>query len=146
MAYSATISQLGGIITFTDTSTISGSLVSRILIIKDPNDVVLATINMGVVLIATYTITSDQYLKFVETIVDGSGSHTVEEDYMSVYFYVTQFLAIMKQLGCCRNTPVFNQLNEAGNYYDAANDYALTVDGGILANLNIIAANKVLNG
>ena len=146
MAYSATISQLGGVITFTDTSTISGSLVSRVLVIKDPNDVVLATINMGAVLVATYTITSDQYLKFIETIVDGSGSHVVEEDYMSVYFYTTQFLVIMKQLNCCRNKLVFNQLNEAGNYYDAANDYALTVGGGVLANLNIIAANRVLNG
>jgi hypothetical protein len=102
MAYSATVTQSadGTVLTFTDTSTLSGSLVSRTLVISDQNGVVLDTVNMGASLIATYTISADGYFVFTETIIDGSGSRPVIVKYLSTAFYEITFANTISLSGC----------------------------------------------
>jgi len=144
--YTGVVSQAtSGLLTYTDTSVPNGTVTSRVLVITDPNGVVLANITMGASLTATYNVTTDQFLTFTETLVDSGGSHIIIVDYLATTFYIQQFLAVMKAIGCSCNSSVDKKLNEAGNYFDAANDYAMFTGYGALASANIIAANTIIN-
>lgn len=148
MAYSATVSQSGDgkTLTFTDTSTISGSLVSKVLVITDANGATLDTVSMGALTTATYAITADAYFTFTMTLIDGAGTHVVVENWLSVRFYINMYLKTLKGLGCgCGTTALRTKLQCAGQYYDAANDYAIFQGYGILSDTNIKRANAILN-
>lgn len=145
MAYSATVTQSanGTTLTITDTSTLSGSLVSRNLIITDQNGDVLDTVNMGANPIATYTISKDGYFASTITLVDGAGSHTIIVNYLSTAFYEITFANTISLSGCsCAS------IDYADNSYllmQAAIRFALG-GFGVAAYNNIIAANILISG
>lgn len=144
--YTGSVSQAtSGLLTYTDTSSPNGTVTARTLVITDPNMIVLATITMGSLLTTTFNVTTDQYLTFTETLTDNGGPHTITVGYLAVTFYIQQFLVVMKSIGCSCDCSSYKKLNEAGNYFDAANDYAVFIGYGILANTNIIAANTIIN-
>jgi len=146
MAYSGNVTQVAGVLTFHDTSTISAPLTSKVLVVQDANGTTLATITMGSLTTATYTITSDQWLNFVMTLVDAAGSHIVDVAYLSVYFYWQSKLNLTKALGCgCYSEKTYCKINQANEFLETAEWYAPLVGYGILANTNIIAANTVIN-
>lgn len=88
----------GSPLTFSDSSTGVGTLVSRVLVITDSNSVVLATINMGSTLTATHDITADIYATFTETIIDNTGTYVLVINYASVQFYNLAQAALAAQL------------------------------------------------
>lgn len=81
----------GTVLTFTDTTTGIGALTSRTLQIFDPNSLLLDTVDMGASLTDTYDITQDQWLSFVETIVDNTGTYILTVNYLSTTFYQNAF-------------------------------------------------------
>jgi len=91
----------GTVLTFTDQSTGVSTLVSRILVIYNSDGDVLTTINMGNTLIATYEITADGYFTFVETIVDNTGTYTLNISYLSTTFYEITYAPLANKLDCC---------------------------------------------
>lgn len=146
MAYSATVvaDPSGSPLTFTDTSTISGSLVTKILVITDANGVVLATISMGALTTVTYGITADQYLTFTMTLTDSSGAHIVTVNFLSTTFYEIAFVNVIAQQGCSCNCSYDSNINRAQNFKFAA-DYFALYGLGVAANNNILAANTFIN-
>jgi len=145
MAYSATVTQSadGTSLTFTDTSTLSGGLVSRSLVITDQNGDVLDTVNMGSALIATYIIDADGYFTFTETLIDGTGPHTVVINYLSTAFYEIAFANTISLSGCsCAPCDYADN-----SYYlmQAAIRFALG-GFGVAAATNITAANILISG
>lgn len=145
MAYSGNVTQNGGNLIFTDTSTISAPLTSKVLVIQDANGVTLSTINLGSLTTATYTISSDQWLNFVMTLTDNLGVHIVDVAYLSIYFYMQVFLNATKQNCCCLSDSQYAKINKSTWMLDDAVWYAPLVGYGILANTNIIAANSLIN-
>lgn len=131
-------------LTFTDTSTGVTGLISRTLVITDPTGLVLQTINMGVTLTATYAVTSDQYLTFTETIVDGSGTTIGVKSYVCTAFYDYLYPTLIAAITCENDTygQIFN-LSKAELYKSAAitnGEFGL----GVSANALIIQANFFL--
>ncbi len=114
-------------LTYTDTSTGVGTVISRTLVITDPNGVVLDTISMGSFLTAEYGVTSDQYLTFTETLVDNTGTYTHELNYLSTAFYDYQYpQTILDIYSVCSDTfGVLQNLSNSQLYYEAAEDAAL---------------------
>lgn len=131
-------------LTFTDTTTGVTGLVSRTLVITNPNNVILATINMGATLVATYPITSDQYLIFTETIVDNSGTSVGTVKYLSVVFYEYLFPQLVAAItsDCDTFGQIYN-LSRAELYKDAAVDMG-TFSQAVASNALIIQANFYL--
>ncbi len=132
---------------FTDTTTGVGTLVSRILNIADVNGNVIATINMGSSLTATFQILSDAYYSFTETITDNTGTYTgtINNVYTAFYDYI--YSQVIAQLGCSCDCG-----SEDIRYYDIAQMYknaaiadALT-GSGIAAQNNITMANNLISG
>lgn len=74
-------------LTYTDESTGIGTVTNRVLKIYDANGEELTSIIMGGVT-ATYLISKDRYLKFIETISIQAGADVVVTvNYMSKQFY-----------------------------------------------------------
>lgn len=132
----------GNVLTFTDTSTGVGSLTSRTLVIFDPNGSVLANINMGSSLTATYDIVIDGWFSFVETIVDNTGTYVLTVNYLSAAFYQNAFANAVAAQNCpsCDYFNVFFNLNRSQDSYAAAVRFFI---GGfaIAAQTNILQAN-----
>jgi hypothetical protein len=144
MAYSATVTQSanGTVLTFTDTSTLSGSLVSRNLTITDQNGTVLDTVNMGSATVATYGIAGDGYFVFTEILVDGAGSHTITVNYLSTAFYEITFANTIAQLLPCS---ICDYADQSYLFMQAAIRFALGGFGNAAYN-NITLANKLISG
>jgi hypothetical protein len=130
-------------LTFTDTGTGYGTLVSRTLVIKDPLGNVLATINMGAALTYLYVITVDQYVSFNLTVIDNTGTYTCQVNYLAQGFYTVSYLALIAQSGCGCNGNLCN-VDIAERFLAAANRFAVA-GLGVAANNNIIAANIYIN-
>lgn len=146
MAYSATVTQIGTDLLFTDTSTISGSLVSKVLVISDANNVPLITVNMGSATTYNYTISADAFFIFTMTLVDGAGSHIVEKTFLSYWFFMQTFLNLVKTSCCgCLSDSLYNKVNQATWFLDEAIWYAPLTGYGIQANTAIISANTLIN-
>ena len=90
----------GTVLTFTDTTTGVGTLTSRVLVITDSNNVVVATINMGATLTATTTITKDVFYTFVEIIVDNAGTYILTITFLSTAFFEITFAPLANKLDC----------------------------------------------
>lgn len=123
---------------FTDTSTGVGTLTSRILTIYNSNNTLLATINMGATLTATYVITSDLYLSFIETIVDNAGTHVLTINYMSSTFYQIVFANAIAAL-----PTDFNCGSEALTFIDISNLYAQAAERYAISALAPAAQNAI---
>jgi hypothetical protein len=137
----------GTVMTFTDTSTGVGTLVSRILTIQNANDVVLDTIDMGASLTATYDITADAWFKFTEQIIDETGTYTLTLTYLSTAFYENTFSNTIAQLGCdcnCGNEDL--TYADKGELFKAAALRFAAGGFGVAANNNIVAANIYISG
>lgn len=137
----------GSTLLFTDTSSGVVDLVSRILTIQNSNDVVLDTIDMGDSLTASYDITADQWLKFSEQVIDGSGTYTLTLTYLSTAFYENTFSNTIAQLGCdcnCGNEDL--TYADKGELFKAAALRFAAGGFGVAANNNIVAANIYITG
>lgn len=149
VVFSANVTQAadGSPLTFTDTSTGVTGLVSRTLNIYDSDDELLTSINMGVSLTAEYAITTDQYLSFVEVIVDGSGTTTGTVNFLSTAFYEIAFAnaiaALPADFNCGSNTLTY--IDIADLYKQAAERYALSALAPAAQNA-INAANYYITG
>ena len=152
--YSATVSQgvpSNGIapLTYTDNSTGIVGLVSRILNVYDPNDVLLFTVNMGSNPVAVVNITADGYFSFQLTTVDGGGTHGptgCTTNFVSTSFYISVFPAEIANI----STYCGNQTGQILNYSNAQNNRYAAVDAGVfgqgvLAQGLIVYANFLLN-
>lgn len=128
LTVTATISQSsdGTQVVFLDTTTGVVGLVSRTLSILDANGVLLQQINMGATLTATYVISTDLYLQFVEVIVDNSGTSTGQVNFLSTAFYELAFApAIAAQICPCDDLfGVLYNLNQSNLYATAAQIFA----------------------
>lgn len=115
----------GNVLTFTDTSTGVGTLVSRTLSIYDPNGNLLQTINMGVSLTTTYNITTDAYFQFVETIVDNTGTYLLTINFLSTVFYQNAFSNAIAGVTTYDSDffGIISNLNLSQDYYQAANRF-----------------------
>lgn len=129
----------GNTLTFTDTTTGVGTLVSRTLNIYNANGVLLTTINMGATLSTTYSITADQYLSFVETIIDNTGTYTGTVNIVSDGFYWVANLNMLVLFN-----PNFCNITISLAFLAAAQRYGLA-GNGIAAQANIILANYYVN-
>lgn len=125
-------------LTFTDMSTGVGTLVSRILTIYNSNAVLVTTINMGATLTATYIVTTDQYLSFVETIVDNTGTYVLTVNYLSTTFYQISFANTIAAL-----PNDFNCGSEQLTYIDISDLYAQAADRYALSALAPAAQNAI---
>ena len=136
----------GNILTFTDTSTGVGTLVSRTLNIYDANGNLLQTINMGATLAATYNITADAYFQFIETIVDNTGTYTLTINYLSTVFYQNAFSTAIAGVTTYDSDffGVVSNLNISQDYYQAANRFFIG-GFGVSANNMITQANFFVN-
>lgn len=123
---------------FADTSTGVGTLVSRILTIYNSNAVLVSTINMGATLTANYVITTDQYLSFIETIIDNTGTYVLTVNYLSTTFYQISFANAIAALPCD-----FNCGNEQLTYIDISNLYFQTAKRYALSALAPAAQNAI---
>lgn len=133
-----------GITTILFTNTTSGitGLVSKILVISNYLGVVIDTVNMGSSNVATYDVSSDQYLQFVLTIIDGSGTSIGTFDYVSTGFFDYGFSQLTASVisGCCDTFGVIFNLNRALIYKtDALNQGIFS--NGVNANNLIVQAN-----
>lgn len=79
------------VLTFTDTSTGVGTLISRTLNIYNSLGIIVDTVNMGAMLTATYSISADGYYSFVETIIDNTGTYVLTVNYVATAFYQYAF-------------------------------------------------------
>lgn len=133
-------------LTFTDTTTGVGTLVSRVLNIYDCNGVLLDTINMGAILTANYYITADMYLMFIETIVDNTGTYNGEVNFVSTSFYMSVYAPAVAavQNYCCDTFGKVSNLSNAQNNRYAAVDMAVFGQGVVAQNL-ITEANFLVN-
>jgi len=134
----------GNQLTYTDTGTY-GTVSSRILTIFDPNGTLLSTIDMGSSLTAPYTITADQYLRFICTVADDvSGSPWVTTvNYLAQGFYTVAYLnRLVQSDACCESD--FNNLDIAEKFLAAAQRFGVA-GLGIAANNEILAANIYVN-
>ncbi len=132
-------------LTFTDTSTGVGTLVSRTLVITNANGVIVDTINMGSVLTADYDISADQYLTFTETIIDNTGTYTLIVNYISTSFFEYAFANAIASITSENDTygTIYN-LSRADDYKMAAETYGL-YGIGVTANALIVQANFYVN-
>lgn len=144
--YTGLISQSsnGTVLTYTDTSSGIGTVTSRILNIYDSNDVLLDTIGMGSSLTATYDITTDVYLTFIETLVDDGVTHVITVNYLSTAFYEITFAPLIAAQNS--DTDVFGliyNLTRASLFKESAEIYA---EFGVAQNAqaNITQANFYL--
>lgn len=133
---------------FTDTSTGLGTVTSRVLTIYNSNTVLIDTINMGLSTTATYVVTADQYLSFVETISDNvGGPYTGTVNYLVTTFYQTAFANAMAALPpdfmCASNT--LNYIDVSYLYFQASERYALSALAPAAQNA-IVAANYFITG
>jgi hypothetical protein len=136
----------GNILTFTDTSTGVGTLVSRTLNIYDANGNLLQTINMGASLTTTYNITTDAYFQFVETIVDNTGTYTLTINYLSTVFYQNAFSTATAAVSTYDSDyfGVTSNLSISLGYYTSA--FRFFIGGfGVSANNMITQANFFVN-
>jgi hypothetical protein len=134
----------GQVLTYTDTSSNVGTVTSRILNIYDSNEVLVDTINMGASLTATYNITTDVYLSFIETLVDDGVNHEITVNYLSTIFYEITFAPLIAAQNC--DTDVFGliyNLTRASLFKESAEIYA-EFGVGQNAQANITQANFYL--
>lgn len=136
-------SQDGKTLTYTDTGSYTG-LVSRILNIYDSNGILLDTIDMGVLLVATYAITADGYYTFICTVFDNTGGPFIAtKNFLAENIYIAALLNFLSSLGCC-NGCIPENIFLADLYAGGAEDsgsFAL----GPQAQQQITAANKLIN-
>lgn len=146
-AASATITNSldGKTLTFNDTGSY-GTIISRSLQVNDFNGNPLSTINMGLTLTTPYGITADQWIQFVLTVVDNTGTFTVTKNYLAEGIYTALFLNIMKQLGCSCNCSqeAFENLFIGEIFLMTAERFAIG-SAPISAENNIVAANLYIN-
>lgn len=146
VAGSVSISAGGTVLTFTDKSTGIIGLISRTLIINDPNGVPVASFNMGTNLTQTYTIAADGYFEFVETIVDSTGTYTLPVNITADGIYKAAYLNIIKQAGCSCNcsNEIFMALFVGQLFDNAANWFGL-FGQGVQSQNSVQAANTYIN-
>lgn len=140
-----TSSNGGLILTFTDSGNY-GTVTSRVLNIYDPNGVLLQTYNMGANLTQNYPVTADQYLSFVLTVIDNTGTFTATVNYLAEGIYIAAYLKRITALGCncdCHSRILCN-LIAGERFLSAAERFALS-GLGVAANSNIQAANVYVN-
>lgn len=133
-------------LTFLDQSTGVGSLVSRTLNIYDYNNNLVDTVNMGATLTAVYNISADGYFKFVETIVDNTGTYTGTFNFLCVSFYISLYATAVASLTTyCGDLTgqIYNQSNAQNNRY-AALDMA-SFGQGVIAQQLITRANFLIS-
>jgi hypothetical protein len=101
---------------------------------------------MGTSTSTFYNITADQYLTFVETIVDNTGSYVLTINYLAQGIYAATFLNIIKDVGCTCNCSyeTFMQLLIGELFLAAANRFAIA-PASVSAQNNIVAANLYIN-
>ena len=132
-------------LTFTDKSTGLGTVTSRTLIIANALQQTLATINMGSSLTATYNISGDVFLYFIETIVDNTGTYIGNISYLSTAFYDYTFPPLVAALpNPCDKFGVIYNLTQAELCKNAAITYGI-FGQGINSNTLITEANFLLN-
>ncbi len=134
-------------LTFTDTTTGITGLSSKTLVITDPLGTVLDTISMGAGTTATYDITSDQWLRWVLTVVDANGTSTATVDYVSIAFYQSVFAPAVAALTNLETCNIFGQaqnLSLAELNKNAALDMA-QFGQAVQSNALIIYANYLAN-
>ena len=139
-------SSVGGLVlTFTDTGSYSLPIVTKTLTIYDANGAQLAQYNMSANLTQTYNVTQDQYLSFVLSVVDQTGTvPPATVNYDAVGIYTAIYLQAMTALGCCgsRNnyfTMFKAELCQVGSQRFALSGY------GVNANTMIGRANTYVN-
>lgn len=130
------------LLTFTDTGTY-GTVSSRILLIKDRNGIVLATINMGTNLTAPYYITADAEFDFFLTVVDNTGTFTTHVYYPAIGFYTIAYLNRFNNNNCgCDPRGLY--VDEAEANITAALRFNIAGDL-VNANTCILRANILIN-
>lgn len=133
----------GTILTFTDTGTGYGTIVSRTLQIFDSNNVLLDTINMGVALTANYPITADGYFVFILTVIDNTGTYTCTVKYLAENIYIAALLNILAGIGCCGGG-IKENVFLADLYAGGAEDSG-SIGLGPQAQQQITTANTLIN-
>lgn len=131
---------------FTDTGTGYGAIISRTLLVYDANGILLTPvpINMGSVLTATLNIIVDQWLSFVLTVIDNTGTYTCTVNFLAEGIYAFAFLNKMVGLGCgCKSHPFCN-LFKAELSVVAAERFAIS-GLGVSATSMVTAANIYVN-
>jgi len=133
------------LLTFLDASTGVGTLVSRTLNIYDSDSVLVDTVDMGAVLTATYGISADSYLSFVETIIDNTGTYIGTFNMETTVFFDITFVNTVAQLGCSCGSEQVNYIDISLLFRSAA--LILAAFGlGVAAQNNITAANTFISG
>lgn len=136
----------GTVLTYTDIGSY-GTVISRVLTIYDYDANVLATINMGASLTATYNITADGYFTFIcEVFDDTGGPFTATVAYLSTAFFQIAFAPQIAAQECpaCDTFAVFYNLNRAYLSEQAALIYA-SHGASVQAQNNITQANFYVN-
>lgn len=115
---------------FIDNSTGIAGLISRVLNIYDPNDVLLDTVNMGGTNTASYNTPADGYFSFQLTTVDSNGTHGptgCTTNIVSTAFYMSVYAPAIAAI----STYCGNQTGQILNYSNAQNNRYAAIDAGV---------------
>lgn len=138
-------SSIGGLVlTFRDTGTGYGTIVSRTLTISDAYGIFVTSFSMGTNLTQAYDRTSDAYLQFVLVVVDNTGTYTCQVNIDAQGIYIASFLNAMVATGCsCKSVNSCNLMKAELNI--RASNYFSIPGLGPAAQYTLDAANIYVN-